>query len=168
MPILPPGALEYISRSPEHSQRVGIKLGQLLQSGDVVCLNGDLGAGKTTFSVGIGKGWGAEQDLTSPTFVIIHQHEREQDRIKLYHVDAYRLPTVEDAASVGLEDIFDADGVVLLEWANRIQSWLPKHHLKITISTNEEQETVRQFIFEPSGKRYVELLDSLKKAIFGV
>ncbi|NJL94039.1 MAG: tRNA (adenosine(37)-N6)-threonylcarbamoyltransferase complex ATPase subunit type 1 TsaE [Anaerolineae bacterium] len=147
---------------------MGAHLGKLLEAGDVVWLAGDLGAGKTTLSAGIGQGWGTPDPLTSPSFVIIHQHERPRDKTRLYHIDAYRLPHPEAADSLGLDDILEAEHVVLIEWAERISTWLPPHYLKVSMTMHPDDERYRQLIFEATGQRYQELLEALRKAIFGV
>ncbi|MCS7071697.1 MAG: tRNA (adenosine(37)-N6)-threonylcarbamoyltransferase complex ATPase subunit type 1 TsaE, partial [Anaerolinea sp.] len=101
MPILKEGELDIISSSPEQTQRLGMRLGTLLRPGDLVCLSGDLGAGKTIFAAGIGLGWGAIPPLTSPTFNLVHIHTRRQDAQRLYHLDCYRLHGPEDIDSIG-------------------------------------------------------------------
>jgi tRNA threonylcarbamoyladenosine biosynthesis protein TsaE len=133
-----PVTLLLISDSPEMTRILGYALGQNLQAGDVVCLSGDLGAGKTTFSGGVGQGWGAESPLTSPTFVIVHQHNRPMDKQVLYHLDAYRLEKAGDADSIGLDDILDGTAAVLIEWAERIQSNLPPDCLWISLAMDGE------------------------------
>lgn len=165
MPILKAGELDMISHSAEQSQRLGMRLGSLLQAGDIICLIGDMGAGKTVFSSGIGKGWGATTPITSPTFNLVHQHNRPQDKQKLYHLDCYRLRGSEDTDSIGLDDILDSHGVVILEWAERIERVLPKEHLWVEIRVREE--TRRNFVIEAVGKRYQDLLDQFRASAFG-
>ena len=89
-PILDRNSLEIISRSAEQTRRVGMRLGAMLEPGDIVCLIGDLGAGKTTFVQGLAAGWGSLDPVSSPTFVIVNVYRRLDQR-KLYHLDAYRL-----------------------------------------------------------------------------
>src|SRR5258706_9835 len=91
VPILKEGQLDISSHSAEQTQRLGARLGSLLQVGDIICLSGDMGAGKTVFSAGIGRGWGAKTPLTSPTFNLVHDHTRDADSQHLYHLDCYRL-----------------------------------------------------------------------------
>src|SRR4051812_31474913 len=86
-----------LSESPDQTMQFGTCLGQLLAHGDIVCLSGDLGAGKTAFTSGIGKGWGALEIVNSPTFVFVHEHRRRADNMRLYHIDCYRLASLDDA-----------------------------------------------------------------------
>ena len=109
MPISRQPQLELASDSHERTKALGALLGQLLREGDLICLCGDLGAGKTVFSRGIGAGWGACIALTSPTYNLAHQHRRADERV-LYHIDLYRCDGVEDAATLGLEDILGQGG----------------------------------------------------------
>lgn len=156
-----------ISSSPEQTRRIGYVLGQHLTTGDIICLDGDLGAGKTTFSAGVGEGWGAEHALTSPTFVIVQQYERAADRQVLFHLDAYRLDTAEDVDSIGLFDILDANGAVLIEWPEKIKSWLPNDFLWITFALDDHDDLKRVLTFNAHGTRAHLLQDTLQ-AHFGV
>ncbi len=165
MPILKEGQLDIISHSVEQTQRLGARLGSLLEAGDVVCLSGDMGAGKTVFSAGIGKGWGAKQPLTSPTFNLVHDHTRAIDSQHLYHLDCYRLGGPADGDAIGLDDILSGRGPVLLEWPEHILSILPPEHLWVEIRVLET--TRRNFILEASGKRYEELLSKFRESSFG-
>lgn len=166
MPILREGQLDIISHSAEQTRRLGNRLGTLLQAGDVICLSGDMGAGKTVFAAGIGKGWGAQDAITSPTFNLVHEHTREADAQRLYHLDCYRLKSVEDAESIGLDDVLSGRGPVILEWPEHIESALPKQRLWIELRILET--TRRNFIFEGSGERYEKLLNQFRELTFGV
>lgn len=166
MPILREGQLDIISHSAEQTRRLGNRLGTLLQAGDVICLSGDMGAGKTVFAAGIGKGWGAQTAITSPTFNLVHEHTREADSQRLYHLDCYRLKSVEDAESIGLDDVLSGRGPVILEWPEHIESALPKQRLWIELRILEP--TRRNFIFEGSGERYEKLMNQFRELTFGV
>ena len=166
VPILREGELDIISYNAEQSQRLGTRLGTLLQPGDIICLSGDMGAGKTVFSAGIGKGWGALTPLTSPTFNIVHEHRRKRDQQRLYHMDCYRLQNVEDAEGVGLEEILSGQGAVIVEWPEKIESALPRQRLWVELRILEP--TRRNFVFEAEGKRYQELLETFRGVSFGV
>jgi tRNA threonylcarbamoyladenosine biosynthesis protein TsaE len=156
LPILKEGQLEVISYSAEQTQRLGARLGTLLQPGDVLCLSGDMGAGKTVFAAGIGKGWEATTLLTSPTFALVHVHEREKDKQRLYHLDCYRLDSAADADTIGLEEILNGSGPVLFEWPERIKSALPSEHLWADLRVLET--TRRLFNFQAIGARHRALL----------
>lgn len=152
--------LTYTSRHPTHTQALGEALGQLLRPGDVICLSGDLGAGKTAFAQGIGRGWGALEAVTSPTFVLIHEHRRSADNAILYHVDCYRLQGPADAWGIGLEDLWHGEGYVVIEWPENIRAALPAEHLWVAFSIMGEQQ--RQLVFQAKGERYQSLLSALQ------
>lgn len=166
MPILKDGELDIISRSAEQTQRLGARLGSLLGAGDVVCLSGDMGAGKTVFTGGIGKGWGTLAPVTSPTYNLVHEHRREKDKQRLFHLDCYRLASAADADTVGLDDILDSDGTVVFEWPERIEKALPKHRLWVHLSILDANQ--RNFVFEGTNKHYRDLIDKFRALTFGI
>lgn len=166
VPILRDGELDIFSHSADQTRRLGIRLGELLQPGDVICLSGDLGAGKTAFASGIGAGWGATIPLTSPTYNLVHEHERARDAARLYHLDCYRLNGDDDAASLGLDDIFSGGGVVVIEWSEHIEAALPPERLWIELRIVEA--TRRNVVIEATGARYRRLLEAFRGTTFGV
>lgn len=166
MPILKEGQLDIISHSAEQTARLGARLGALLQAGDVICLSGDMGAGKTVFSAGIGKGWGAKTPLTSPTFNLVHEHTRDADAQRLFHLDCYRLERPADADSVGLEDIMNGRGPVIIEWPEHIETALPLQRLWIDLRVLEQ--TRRGFTLVGTGKRYEDLIARFREIAFGI
>lgn len=160
MPILREGELDIISHNAEQTRRLGVRLGTLLQPGDLICLSGEMGAGKTVFSAGIGAGWGAQTPLTSPTFNLVHEHSRDKDPHKLYHLDCYRLKSAAETDSIGLEDILSGQGAVVIEWPENIEAALPAHRLWITLKVLEPAR--RNIVFEASGARYEALLNQFQ------
>lgn len=152
-------ATEIRSNNTQQTQQIGITLGQHLQSGDVIALSGDLGSGKTTFAVGVGQGWGARVALTSPTFVIVHQHQRVADGMRLYHLDTYRIETAADAHSLGLDDLFDEHAAFLIEWAEHIRAWLPDDYLWIHFAALPDDS--RSLQLSAFGARAEALLQTL-------
>ncbi|MBZ0297871.1 MAG: tRNA (adenosine(37)-N6)-threonylcarbamoyltransferase complex ATPase subunit type 1 TsaE [Anaerolineae bacterium] len=166
MPILKDSELDIISHSVEQTQRLGSRLGNLLLPGDVVCLSGDMGAGKTMFAAGIGKGWGAKTPVTSPTYNLVHEHRRDKDKQRLFHLDCYRLETIADADSIGLDDILNGRGPIILEWPEHIESVLPEERVWIELRILEP--TRRNFVFNATGKRYEELVKQFREAAFGI
>ncbi|MEM6528866.1 MAG: tRNA (adenosine(37)-N6)-threonylcarbamoyltransferase complex ATPase subunit type 1 TsaE [Chloroflexota bacterium] len=165
MPIIRDGELDIISHSAEQTARLGARLGKLLQPGDVVCLAGDMGAGKTVFSAGVGRGWGAKHPLTSPTFTLVHEHRRD-DGAKLYHLDCYRLQNADEADSIGMDDIVECGGVVLFDWAERIADALPDERLWIELRVIES--TRRNLMLEATGSHYEKLVQAFRAQTFGV
>lgn len=139
----------------EETINLGNKLGKLLQPNMLITLSGDLGAGKTTFTKGIGQGLGIKKIINSPTFTILKQY---QGRLNLSHFDAYRLEGQDD--DLGFEEIFDSDDVCVVEWANFIADILPKEHLEIIIRKLDED--AREFTFKAVGSRYERLLEDLR------
>jgi tRNA threonylcarbamoyladenosine biosynthesis protein TsaE len=115
-PILGRNSLEIISRSAEQTRRVGMRLGSLLKPGDIVCLTGDLGAGKTTLVQGMAAGWGSLDPVSSPTFVIVNLYRR-LDRATFFHLDAYRLSGPTEAVDLDLDSMLD-EGSLVIEWAD--------------------------------------------------
>jgi tRNA threonylcarbamoyladenosine biosynthesis protein TsaE len=126
----------------EDTDRFGRRLGQLAQPGDVICLNGDLGAGKTTLSKSVGLGLEVEDYITSPTFTIINEYE---GRLPLYHFDVYRLNDGEELYDLGVDDYFYGEGVCLIEWAENIRDYLPEDRLELWIyrSDNPDDRVVQ-------------------------
>lgn len=166
MPILREGELDIITHSAEQTRRLGMRLGRLLQAGDIICLSGDMGAGKTVFSAGIGVGWGSTTPLTSPTFNLVHEHRRDKDAQKLYHLDCYRLEGPTDADSIGMEDILNGQSPVILEWPEHIERVLPRQRFWIELRILESSR--RNLIFEAMGDRYQTLLTKFRQSTFGI
>ncbi len=102
MPVLDVHTMDFFSHSPEQTRRLGERLGGALQAGDMICLQGDLGAGKTTFVQGLARGWGSLNSVSSPTFILVNMYRRA-DRSRLFHLDAYRLDSTPEAEELDLE-----------------------------------------------------------------
>ena len=122
------GASRIVSRSPEETEAAGEALGRTLGPGDVVALTGDLGAGKTSFTRGVVQGLGAPTRATSPTFVLINEY---RGRLPIHHVDAYRTASLTELMDLGLPELFDEDGVTLVEWADRLGPLLPARTIHV-------------------------------------
>lgn len=165
MPILKVGELDLISHSPEQTQRIGSRLGALVRPGDMICLSGEMGAGKTMFSSGFGLGWGAFEPLVSPTYTIVHQHQREADPTLLYHLDCYRLNDADDADSIEFDDLLDSRAVLLIEWPEKILTRLPAERLWIRMKPVDA--THRTLSFQPVGEYYTALVEQLRQKVIG-
>jgi tRNA threonylcarbamoyladenosine biosynthesis protein TsaE len=163
MPILDSHSLDFFSRSPEQTRRIGMRLGETLGRGDVICLQGDLGAGKTTFVQGLAKGWGSTDSVSSPTFIIVNEY-RQPGNKRLYHIDAYRLDSTPEAEELDIDSML-ADGALLIEWPDRIDGLVPAEHLWIEFEYVADEE--REMKFKASGKRYDDLLESIRRAVVG-
>ncbi len=141
----------------EDTEEFGIKLGKFLKSGDILCLNGDLGAGKTTLTKSIGLGLDVNDYITSPTFTLINEYN---GRIPLYHFDVYRLENAHEIDDLGFDDYFYGNGVSIIEWAEKIENTLPKDRMVINIRRgNNDNERILEI--DGFGNRYNELIKEL-------
>jgi tRNA threonylcarbamoyladenosine biosynthesis protein TsaE len=161
MPILDPNTFDFISRSPDQTRRIGMRLGELLLPTDVICLNGELGAGKTTLVQGIAKGWGTGDSVTSPTFVLVNNYSRP-DGARMNHLDAYRLQNALEAEDLDLERMI-IQGPLLVEWSDRIKPALPEDSLVISMSWVSDEH--RRLVFSYQGSRHGKLLEMLKNGM---
>jgi tRNA threonylcarbamoyladenosine biosynthesis protein TsaE len=156
--------VDFLSRSPEQTRRLGQRLGAALQPGDVICLQGELGAGKTTFVQGIAQGWGSRDAVSSPTFITVNVY-RNHDEKQLFHLDTYRLDSVGEAEELDLQSM-QAQGPLLIEWPERMERLIPRERLWIKFEHVDPEE--RQMKMSSRGKRYDDLLDILRRAANGV
>ena len=122
---------------PEETYALGKSLGEAAKSGDVICLNGDLGVGKTVFTQGFAAGLEITEAVNSPTFTIVQQYD--DGRLPLYHFDVYRIGDVSEMDEIGYEDCFYGEGVCLIEWSNLIEEILPEHVIAVTIEKDLEK-----------------------------
>jgi tRNA threonylcarbamoyladenosine biosynthesis protein TsaE len=166
MAILDERTLDFVSTSVAQTERLGIRLGELLEPRDVVCLSGELGAGKTTLVRGVGRGWGTPLRVTSPTFVLVNEYPRPRDGCILYHIDCYRLERAADIATAGLEDILDDEAAAIIEWPEHIVELLPVDRLWVTLAY--DTPTRRRLRFSAAGPRSTDLLVDFRKNAFGV
>lgn len=149
------------THSKEETQRVASSLSTLLHEGQVILLEGDLGAGKTTFVGGVGKALGIEETIASPTFNILKCYF--DARPPMYHIDAYRLEG--QNIELGLEEFIEGDGICLIEWPQYIEPLLPEEYLKISFYHVEGDK--RKLVFEGIGKEYVSVVEKLEAKING-
>jgi tRNA threonylcarbamoyladenosine biosynthesis protein TsaE len=163
MPVLPANAFDFLSHSPEQTRRLGMRLGAFLQAGDVVCLQGDLGAGKTTFVQGLAAGWGSLDAVSSPTFILVNLYRRA-DGGQLFHFDTYRVESTLEAEELDLDAMFSA-GPLVIEWPERMAGVLPAEQLWIKLEHVDSDR--RKLTFLPSGKRYENLLGDFRQSSFG-
>ena len=155
--------MDFISRSPEQTRRLGMRLGSLLQAGDVLALSGDLGAGKTTLVQGIAQGWGSTDAVSSPTFVLVNVYRRP-DGAQLHHMDAYRIESALEAEDLDLESML-ASGALIVEWAERIAAALPKELIRIGMNWIADEH--RSLSVRPVGERYEQLVAEFRRQTFG-
>jgi tRNA threonylcarbamoyladenosine biosynthesis protein TsaE len=164
--------LDSISHSAAQTQRMGMRLGELLQGGELILLDGQLGTGKTTFTQGLALGMGITENINSPTFTLLKEYA---GRLRpgaqpgaqpcmgpaLYHFDLYRLDNAEEIVDLGFEDYFYSTGVCVVEWAEKADSYWPAEHLNVRMKMMTE--TKRGLLFIATGERYCELLRQFQK-----
>ena len=142
----------------KETEKFGIFLGENLKPGDVVCLNGDLGAGKTTLTKSIAKGLGIDDYVTSPTFTIVNEYYGKTD---LYHIDTYRLDDKIDVDYLGFDEYFYSDGVTIVEWAEKIREALPEEYMEINIKSHDNK---RDLDINYIGNRFDKLKEKLDES----
>ena len=150
---------KYISNSIEDTKSLGKVLAKYLNKGDVVILNGDLGAGKTALVNGVASFWGKENDVSSPTFTIVNEIVLNND-LSLFHFDVYRLEDEDEFYAIGGEEYFDK-GITFMEWGNTIKNALPNNYLEIQIEKDLNYENIRLFSLIPHGKHYEDLIERI-------
>ncbi|ATO55029.1 MAG: tRNA (adenosine(37)-N6)-threonylcarbamoyltransferase complex ATPase subunit type 1 TsaE [Loigolactobacillus coryniformis] len=153
---------KYKVASDAATQQVGAAVGRLVQPGSVIFLQGDLGAGKTTFTKGLASALGIQQYVKSPTFTLIREYTA--GRIPLYHMDVYRLENG-GGDELGLEEYFNGDGVSVVEWPQFIEDEWPAEYLQITINKSATNDEQRELVFQPQGQRYEALVTQLAQTL---
>ena len=136
---------EYITNSPEETQKIAKEMAKTLKGGEVFVLTGDLGAGKTTFIQGVAKGLGVEQNLTSPTFVLMKIYNTKNN-LKLVHLDCYRINSAAALSDLGLDEIFeDKKNITVIEWGERVEDVLPENVVRL------------KYEYVGEGKRFIKI-----------
>jgi tRNA threonylcarbamoyladenosine biosynthesis protein TsaE len=154
--------MRLFSNSLKDTLSFGRKIARHARGGDIICLFGKLGAGKTALTKGIAQGLGIKKDnVVSPSFVLIREYARA--RVPLFHFDLYRLTDTKDILDLGYEEYFFGDGICVVEWADRLGCLMPKEFLKIELL--HKDNTKRVFKFSAKGRRYKELLREIHENI---
>lgn len=146
-----------MSDGPGRTRAIGRAIGEAAAPGTVLALVGELGAGKTQLAKGVAEGLEVTSVVNSPTFVLMNEHA---GRLRLYHIDAYRLDDPEDAVAAGLIDERQADGVVVIEWADRIVEWLPRGRLDIAIDASGADPDARELRWSAIGDAHRRLAEA--------
>jgi len=154
--------LIYTSSSPEDTQDLGQSLGDVLGAGDVLCLFGDLGAGKTCFAQGVawGTGFPLEDYISSPTFTLINEYS---GKWPIYHLDFYRIKNSEELLDLGYEEYLFGQGIVIIEWADRADGFLPEERLEIWLRRMNMMQ--REITITGIGDRYIDLIEKLLEEV---
>jgi tRNA threonylcarbamoyladenosine biosynthesis protein TsaE len=163
-PVLTENDLDFTSHSELQTRRLGERLGGLLQPGDVVCLEGPLGSGKTRFAQGVGRGMGVEANIASPTYTIVSEYQSASGT-KLCHLDFYRLGSG-DFPGFDPDECIGGSSVAVVEWPERGRDFLPKQNLWIVFRHVGEMK--RGLLLHANGDRYRELVRAFRRAAFGV
>lgn len=154
--------MEKLSSSANQTLKLGRIISKHLQAKDIICLQGELGTGKTVLTKGIAEGLGVEKTkVTSSSFVLIRQHL--EGRLPLYHFDLYRLSAGQDIALLGYEEYFYGEGVSVIEWADRLNTLMPKEYLMVKLSYGLLRNRVLKF--SAVGRRYIKLLKEISEDI---
>lgn len=144
--------MEYILDSVKATIDLGKKLGSMLNAGDIICLTGDLGTGKTYFTKGIAEGLKIDDPITSPTFTIVNEYE---GRLKLFHFDVYRVNDIDEIAAIGFDEYIFSNAVSVIEWADYIKELIPKECIWINIyKIPQKGPDFRKIIIKYHGNRY--------------
>ena len=144
--------MNFIVDSVEKTTKIGIQLGKLVMPGDIICLTGDLGTGKTHITKGIAKGLSIDEHITSPTFTIVNEY---MGRLKLYHFDVYRVNDPDEIYAIGFDEYIFSEGVSVIEWSNYIEELIPDEHISVSLEKLPELgENFRRIDIEAKGKRY--------------
>lgn len=147
--------VKILTENEEQTMNLAKKLTELLEPGMTLLLEGNLGAGKTTFTKGIGEGLGVKRIIKSPSYTIIREYQ--DGRLPLYHIDLYRLDESE-ASELGLEEYFEGNGITVVEWSSVAPAELPAERLEIRLKTDDTHFEQREIEINGVGSRYEELL----------
>jgi tRNA threonylcarbamoyladenosine biosynthesis protein TsaE len=164
--ILDENSLDLISHSTEQTRRLGAYLGALLQPGQVVCLQGELGVGKTCLVQGIGQALDIEEPIRSPSFTLVNEYVSPSTGVRLFHVDLYRLHhPVADALAIGLDEYLYGDGICVIEWAERALEMMPEERLTVLMRYIDPYK--RGLIMQAAGEWAQDLLVAYRRMAFG-
>ena len=153
------------TRSPEDTKNLAASLAELAQPGDLLLLVGDLGAGKTTFTQGFAAALGISEPVTSPTFTLAREYH---GRLLLHHLDVFRLDQIAEVLDLGLPELLDSDGVILIEWGDAIRQALPNNYLEVALTFVDSPDTApdeRIMEFTPAGPRWQARTQSVTTAV---
>ncbi len=147
---------EFFLENEKFTEKIGQKIGKRLFPGAIICLNGDLGAGKTTITKSIAKAMEIDDDITSPTFNIVNEYT--DGKLLLYHFDVYRISSSEEMYEIGFEEYINSDGVCIIEWSNLIEDILPEERLELLLTYEGEG---RKISMNPIGDKYKKIVEEV-------
>ena len=149
----------FVSHSENETKQIAKKLASKLQNKDIIVLSGDLGSGKTKFTEGFLSFWGLENEISSPTFNIVNEHNK--DNTNIYHLDVYRLENKGEFYAIGGTEYFST-GICVVEWGELIEDILPNNYIKISFSKDEKDDSIRYLNFKAYGERLEKVIEELK------
>jgi len=156
--------VEFTSHTPQETERIGELLGSVLTRGDIIALAGELGTGKTTLVRGVARGMGIEgAEVASPSFTLVNEYEGP---LPLYHIDLYRLDDEGDLLAIDYDEYIRGDGVVVIEWADRIPRAVPPEALWITLQYLDAER--REIAFQPQGDRSEKIVEELYRRVYNI
>lgn len=162
-------ALDVISHSPEQTRRIGTQLGRVLERGSLVLLGGMIGAGKTTFAQGLARGLRVPDEVLSPTFTLVTQHDgidAGERPVRIYHIDLYRIEGSDDLLSFGFEEYLDdPQAIAIIEWPERARDFLPDDYIMIELT--DIADTKRGIAIDPHGGRYRQAIEKVRRELAG-
>jgi tRNA threonylcarbamoyladenosine biosynthesis protein TsaE len=153
--------LALTTHSPAETEELGLVLGGLLEGHELICLEGELGTGKTTLIQAIGRAQGVASPITSPTFTLVNEYQGQKG--KLYHVDLYRLDSLQEIVQAGIDSYLHGDGIRLFEWAEKVRHLLPEEHLYLTLAHSGHDQ--RRIALKAKGESCSLLLGRLREAL---
>jgi tRNA threonylcarbamoyladenosine biosynthesis protein TsaE len=156
------GPLTARTSSVDETRKLAAALAELARPGDLLVLAGDLGAGKTAFTQGFGRGLDVDEPITSPTFTLAQQYE---GRLLVHHLDVYRLDQLNEVAELGLSELLDDGGVTLIEWGDAILPVLPNDYLEVRLTFGEGDDDERHIVLRPVGPGWMHRQVSLLHAV---
>ncbi|MBM7624046.1 tRNA (adenosine(37)-N6)-threonylcarbamoyltransferase complex ATPase subunit type 1 TsaE [Sporohalobacter salinus] len=151
--------LKLTTENPEETIRFGIEIGELLNSGDIICLQGNLGAGKTCLAKGLLKGLDVEEEVTSPTYTLVNEYE---GRLPAYHIDLYRISDHRELYDIGFEEYLYGEGVTIIEWPDKAGPLMPDSYLNITIKSQGNKRLIKVI---PQANKYISLVTEMKENV---
>jgi tRNA threonylcarbamoyladenosine biosynthesis protein TsaE len=155
--------MKILSGSPKETLGLAKKIAGKLAKGDIICLSGNLGSGKTVFAKGIAAGLGINpREVTSPTFILLRQHSGRRNTV-VYHFDLYRLDSRADIAALGYEEFFYGSGITLVEWAERLKTLMPQEYLRVKFTVKGKNR--RLIELSSKGSRYRKLMEAIRENI---
>lgn len=143
--------MEFITNSPEETEKIGAAIGKIIPAGTVLAYRGDLGAGKTAFTRGVARGLGFTEAVTSPTYTIVNEYLG--GRLPLFHFDMYRLSSADDLFDIGWEDYLSRGGVCAVEWSEQVADALPEGTVYVTLTRHPEHDGWRSITVEGGAAR---------------